>query len=94
MNLEGAYGAFIYTLIPIAFIVVLGAKALSDLALVDPNSISSPSPARCSRRRRGAQLAYRHHAHRALALSELTRYGPPGAAPDVGRRQFPAGSST
>jgi amino acid transporter len=39
MNLEGGYGVFIYTLIPIAFIVVLGAKALSDPALVDPNSI-------------------------------------------------------
>ena len=39
MNLEGGYGVFIYTLVPIAFIVVLGAKALSDPALVDPNSI-------------------------------------------------------
>src|SRR5467141_4485016 len=39
MNLEGAYGLFIYTLIPIAFIVVLGAKALSTSALVDPKTI-------------------------------------------------------
>src|SRR5205823_246979 len=39
MNLEGAYGLFIYTLIPIAFVVVLGAKALSNSALVDPKSI-------------------------------------------------------
>jgi amino acid transporter len=39
MNLEGGYGLFIYTLIPIAFITVLGAKALSDSALVDPNTI-------------------------------------------------------
>jgi amino acid transporter len=39
MNLEGAYGLFIYTLIPIAFIVVLGAKALSNSALVDPKTI-------------------------------------------------------
>jgi amino acid transporter len=39
MNLEGAYGLFIYTLIPIAFIVVLGAKALSSSALVDPKTI-------------------------------------------------------
>jgi len=39
MNLEGAYGLFIYTLIPIAFIVVLGAKALSDSAFVDPKTI-------------------------------------------------------
>src|SRR5204863_5657351 len=35
----GAYGLFIYTLIPIAFIIVLGAKALSNSALVDPKSI-------------------------------------------------------
>ena len=39
MNLEGAYGVFIYTLIPIAFIVVLGAHALSDTALADPKTI-------------------------------------------------------
>jgi amino acid transporter len=39
MNLEGGYGVFIYTLIPIAFIVVLGAKALSDPALADPKTI-------------------------------------------------------
>src|ERR687886_1768749 len=39
MNLEGGYGLFIYTLIPIAFITVLGAKALSNADLVDPNTI-------------------------------------------------------
>jgi amino acid transporter len=39
MNLEGAYGLFIYTLIPIAFIIVLGAKALSNPALVDSKTI-------------------------------------------------------
>jgi amino acid transporter len=39
MNLEGGYGLFIYTLIPIAFICVLGAKALSNADLVDPNTI-------------------------------------------------------
>src|ERR687886_2005736 len=39
MNLEGGYGLFIYTLIPIAFIIVLGAKALSNASLVDPKSI-------------------------------------------------------
>jgi amino acid transporter len=39
MNLEGAFGLFIYTLIPIAFIVVLGAKSLSNPSLVDPNTI-------------------------------------------------------
>jgi amino acid transporter len=39
MNLEGGYGLFIYTMIPIAFIIVLGAQALSDPALLDPNTI-------------------------------------------------------
>jgi amino acid transporter len=39
MNLEGGYGLFIYTLIPIAFITVLGAQALSNEDLVDPNTI-------------------------------------------------------
>jgi amino acid transporter len=39
MNLEGGYGLFIYTLIPIGFIVVLGATALSNPALVDPKTI-------------------------------------------------------
>jgi len=39
MNLEGAYGLFIYTLIPVGFIAVLGAKALSSPDLVDPNTM-------------------------------------------------------
>ena len=39
MNLEGGYGVFIYTLVPIAFVVVLGAKALGDAALADPKTI-------------------------------------------------------
>src|SRR5438067_9256904 len=39
MNLEGGYGLFIYTLIPIAFVIVLGAKALSNASLVDPKTI-------------------------------------------------------
>jgi amino acid transporter len=39
MNLEGAYGLFIYTLIPIGFITVLGAKALGNADLVDPNTM-------------------------------------------------------
>jgi amino acid transporter len=41
MNLEGAYGLFIYTLIPIAFIIVLGQGALGnpDAGLIDPNTI-------------------------------------------------------
>ena len=39
LNLEGAYALFIFTLIPIAFIVVLGAKALSNPNLADPKTI-------------------------------------------------------
>jgi amino acid transporter len=39
MNLEGGYGLFIYTLIPVGFIVILGAKALANPDLVDPNTI-------------------------------------------------------
>src|SRR5439155_198131 len=39
MNLEGGYGLFIYTLIPISFITLLGAKALSNPDPVDPNTI-------------------------------------------------------
>ncbi len=39
LNLEGGFGVFIYTLIPIAFVAVLGAKTLSDQALSDPKTI-------------------------------------------------------
>jgi amino acid transporter len=39
MNLEGGYGLFIYTLIPVGFIVILGAQALSNPDLVDPNTM-------------------------------------------------------
>jgi amino acid transporter len=39
LNLEGGYGVFIYTLIPMAFVAVLGAKALSNASLIDPNTI-------------------------------------------------------
>jgi amino acid transporter len=39
LNLEGGYGVFIYTLIPIAFVAVLGAKALSDSSLADAKTI-------------------------------------------------------
>ncbi len=39
MNLEGAYGVFIYVMIPVAFIIVLGAKALGNASLVDPKTI-------------------------------------------------------
>src|SRR5262249_56482514 len=39
MNLEGGYGVFIYTLIPIAFVVVLGAKALANPSLGDSKAM-------------------------------------------------------
>src|SRR5439155_24819056 len=39
MTLEGGYGVFIYALVPIAFIVVLGSKALADPTLADPKTI-------------------------------------------------------
>ena len=66
MNLEGAYGLFIYTLIPIAFIVVLGAKALSNSALVDPKTIFVTFSRQGVRRTGGnvAQLVDRADAHR------------------------------
>jgi amino acid transporter len=39
MNLEGGYGLFIYVMIPVAFIIVLGSHALSNASLVDPKTI-------------------------------------------------------
>jgi amino acid transporter len=39
MTLEGSYGLFIYTLIPIGFVAVLGATALANPDLVDPNTM-------------------------------------------------------
>ncbi len=39
MSLSAGYGLFIYTLIPVAFVVVLGASALSNPDLVDPKSM-------------------------------------------------------
>ncbi len=39
MNLEGGYGLFIYTMIPLAFVIVLGNAALGNAALVDPKTI-------------------------------------------------------
>jgi amino acid transporter len=39
MNLEGGYGAFIYTMIPIAFIIVIGLHSLSNPSLADPKTI-------------------------------------------------------
>jgi amino acid transporter len=39
MNLEGGYGLFIYIMIPVAFVIVLGNHALGNSALVDPKTI-------------------------------------------------------
>jgi amino acid transporter len=39
LNLEGGYGVFIYTLVPVAFVVVLGARTLADPTLADPKTI-------------------------------------------------------
>jgi amino acid transporter len=39
MNLEGGYGAFIYTMIPIAFVIVIGLSALGNPALTDPKTM-------------------------------------------------------
>jgi len=39
MSLEGAYGVFIYTMIPAAFIIVIGLRAIGNPALTDPKTI-------------------------------------------------------
>jgi amino acid transporter len=39
LNLEGGYGVFIYMMIPIAFVIVLGLSALGNTALVDPKTM-------------------------------------------------------
>ena len=39
MTLEGGYGVFVYTMLPISFVVILGASALSDPELVDPKTM-------------------------------------------------------
>ena len=39
LNLEGGYGLFIYTMIPVAFVIVLGTHALGSATLVDPKTI-------------------------------------------------------
>jgi amino acid transporter len=39
MNLEGLYGLFIYTMIPVAFIIVIGVRQLGNASLVDPKTM-------------------------------------------------------
>ncbi|HYX86529.1 MAG TPA: APC family permease [Gaiellales bacterium] len=41
MNLEGLYGLFIYTMIPVSFVIVFGASKLSNPAFVDPKTMFS-----------------------------------------------------
>ncbi len=94
MNLEGAYGVFIYTMIPVAFVIVIGTKALGNRRARRPEDDLRQLRLEGVRRRRGqrpAQLADRDHAdpgadplgaerdHRHRAL----------AAPDVDRRPVP-----
>ena len=87
MNLEGAYGVFIYTLIPIAFVIVIGTKALGNVSLADPKTIfvsfaakvfgSGPEqPARVADRdhadpRADPLGAQRHHRHSPVAPSDV-----------------------
>ena len=94
LNLEGGYGLFIYTMIPVAFIIVLGVAALGNSALVDPKTIfvtyvskvfgtgATRNPDQLGRRpdadRRARALGAQRD-HRHRALP----------APDVGRRQLP-----
>ena len=88
MNLEGAYGLFIYTLIPIAFIVVLGAKALSNSGVRRSEDhlrhVRGQGVRRIRRRR--PQLADRAHAdRRARAFGTERDHGLRAlVAPDVG----------
>jgi amino acid transporter len=39
MTLEGGYGVFVYSMLPISFVVILGAEALSNPDLVDPKTM-------------------------------------------------------
>jgi amino acid transporter len=39
MHLEGAYGVFIYTMIPVAFVLVIGLHGLADPNLADPKTM-------------------------------------------------------
>src|SRR6266581_2644385 len=41
MNLEGLYGLFIYTMIPVNFVIVFGASKLGNPAFADPRTIFS-----------------------------------------------------
>ena len=93
MNLEGLYGLFIYTMIPIAFVIVFGASKLSNAAFADPRTIFSNFAERDLRLERElARLAdLRDAGDRALALGAERDHGiRPGRLPDGARRAVPA----
>ena len=48
MNLEGPYGLFIYTMIPVAFIIVLGLPRSATRRSSTPRRSSSTTPPPCS----------------------------------------------
>jgi hypothetical protein len=77
MNLEGGYGVFIYTMIPIAFVIVLGVHALGGVR--DQQGLDRARRPDRDHADPGADpvRAQRHHRHGALA------------APDVLRRALP-----
>lgn len=39
MSLESGFGLFVYTMLPISFVIVLGASAIADPSLVDPKTM-------------------------------------------------------
>ena len=83
MNLEGLYGLFIYTMIPIAFVVVLGATKLVQPAAGRPaDDLLDVRDGGVRHRRALARLADRDHARdRALAVGAERDHGlGPGAA--------------
>ena len=94
LNLEGGYGLFIYTLIPVAFVIVLGNSALGNSALVDPRTMFVTFGAKIFGTEHGVDrvgLADRldaDHRARALGAERDHRHGPI-ASPDVGGRQLP-----
>ncbi len=95
MNLEGLYGLFIYTMIPVAFIIVLGLPALGNAALVDPKTIFvhfASDGVRNRHRLEHPRLADRDHADpRADPLgAERDHRHRALASPDVDRRPVPA----
>ena len=93
MNLEGLYGLFIYTMIPIAFVVVLGATALSDPSQADPRTIFSTF-ATAVFGTGASWLDWAISIMLIIALSPLGAERDHGlgarAAPDVHRRRVPA----